>query len=90
MREYRGYIAEFLSEEFYKKINVEDYIHFTLLDEYVIDAKKKLSLIYPNIMLLDFDNTFTKSINSCISSSNVKDKTIYEHFCDFYKMQTNV
>ena len=90
MKQYRGYIKEFLSSEFIEKIDVNDYIHFILEDEFVLDAKKKLSLIYPNIMLLEFDNSFTKNLNLIENIGNVKDKTIYEHFCDFYQKQLNL
>lgn len=90
MKEYKGYIEDFLNKDFYKNIDTNDYIHFILQDEYVLDAKKKLSIIYPNIMLLEFDNEFTKNINSQISSTSIKDKNIYEHFCDFYEKQTNI
>ena len=88
LKEYRGKIDEFLSEDFYKNIDTDDYIHFILEDEYVLDAKKKLSLIYPNIMLLEFDNSFTRS--SAIQNSFVvnQDKSLYEHFLDFYKFKT--
>lgn len=89
-REYRGYIDEFLNKEFYEKVNVNDYIHFTLLDESVIDAKKKLSLIYPNIMLLEFDNSYTRNLSSSAIKNIEASKTIYEHFCDFYKSQLSV
>ena len=88
--EYKGYFEEFLDEKFYSKINKEDYIHFTLYDENVIDAKKKLSLIYPNIMLLDFENSFTKNLNSAFNFDFKKEKTILDHFCEFYKMQYGV
>ena len=88
MKQYCGFLDDFLSKEFYSKIDTQDYIHFILKDEYVIDAKKKLSLIYPNIMLLEFDNSLTRNINK-INSIQVE-KNIYEHFCDFYKMQTNI
>ena len=90
MKQYKGSIEKFLSKDFIEKVNTNDYIHFILEDEYVLDAKKKLSLIYPNIMLLEFDNSFTKSLNSQENLENIKDKTIYEHFCDFYKSQTNL
>ena len=86
MKQYRGLMEEFLSKEFIEKVDTNDYIHFILEDEYVLDAKKKLSLIYPNIMLLEFDNNFTKNLNSDLSC-NAKDKSIFEHFCDFYNKQ---
>ena len=88
MKELRGYIDDFLDEKFYSKINRDDYFKFTLLDEEVLDAKKKLSMIYPNIMILEFDNKFTRELNSSYSKNYEKDKTLLEHFCDFYKIQT--
>ena len=89
MKQYRGLMEEFLSKEFIEKADTNDYIHFILEDEYVLDAKKKLSLVYPNIMLLEFDNSFTRNINTIENIENIKDKTIYEHFCDFYQKQLN-
>ena len=90
MKEYRGFIDEFLSPEFYSKIDKNDYIHFILLDEYVLDAKKKLSLIYPNIMLLEFDNSFTKSLNANFNFSYSKNLSIEEHFENFYETQFEI
>ena len=84
MKEYIGYIDEFLNKDFYTKIDKEDYIHFTLYDENVLDAKAKLSSIYPNIMLLEFDNTFTRNLNRNFDVDFKKQKTLVEHFCDFY------
>ena len=89
MKQYKGYIDDFLDEKFYNKIDTNDYIHFILLDEYVLDAKKKLSLIYPNIILLEFDNSFTRSLNSDFDNKITKEKTLYEHFLDFYQIQIN-
>lgn len=89
MKQYCGFIDEFLDENFYKNIKTDDYIHFILKDECVLDAKKKLNLIYPNIMLLEFDNSFTRNINAGDCADIKSDKTLFEHFCDFYKMQTN-
>lgn len=89
MKEYIGYIDEFLDKNFYSTINQNDFIHFILKDEAVLDAKKKLSMIYPNIMLLEFDNSFTKNLNNIEFKGNLKSKSIFEHFCDFYYMQYN-
>lgn len=89
LKEYRGYIDDFLDEKFYSKIKTDDYIHFILLDDDVIDAKKKLSVVYPNIMILEFDNKFTKSIEQDINKNFSKEKDILEHFKDFYKLQMN-
>ena len=92
MKEYKGFIDEFLDEKFYSKINKNDYIKFTLKDESVLDAKKKLNSIYPNIMLLEFDNSLTRNLNSAlgcdVNLNFAKNKNIFEHFCDFYELQT--
>ena len=84
---YKGFIRDFLKEEFYLNINKDDYIQFVLFDDYVTDAKKKLSAIFPNILFLGFDNKFTKAINSPPSAFIGEDKNISEHFFDFYKLQ---
>ena len=88
MKQYRGYINEFLDSKFYQNINVDDYIHFILLDDYVLDAKKKLSVVYSNIMLLEFDNEFTRNLNAGFSEKITSQKSIFEHFKDFYNLQT--
>ncbi len=92
MKEYKGFIDEFLDEKFYSKIDKNDYIKFTLKDESVLDAKKKLNSIYPNIMLLEFDNSLTRNLNSAlgcdVNLNFAKNKNIFEHFCDFYELQT--
>ncbi len=85
--EYRGYIDDFLNEKFYSKINQNDLIHFILLDETAFDAKKKLSAIYPNILCLEFDNSLTKTLSSSFKSNISSDKSIAEHFFDFYEIQ---
>lgn len=94
MKEYKGFIDEFLDEKFYLKINKNDYIKFTLEDESVLDAKKKLNSIYPNIMLLEFDNSLTRNLNSAlgcdVNLNFAKNKNIFEHFCDFYELQTGL
>ena len=87
LREYRGYLNDFLDEKFYSKIKVDDFIHFILLDENALDAKKKLSAIYPNIIFLEFDNSFTRNIDSAFELEVSPDKTLFEHFSDFYEMQ---
>ena len=78
-----------MSEDFYSKINKDDYIYFVLEDDEVIDAKKELSRIYPNIMLLEFDNEFTRSINKTFDNQFESSKTLDEHFLDFYKKQVS-
>jgi len=87
--EYRGKFEDFLKEEFYNNIKKDNYIHFILEDEIIIDAKKKLSLIYPNIMLLEFDNSFTKNLNKNFNLNLKQNKNTEEYFYEFYQMQFN-
>ncbi len=87
IKQYKGKFKDFCSEEFYLKINTKDFIHFILQDEIITDAKKELSRIYPNIILLEFDNDLTKKIYTSSRKINCS-KTPEEHFCDFYEYQT--
>ncbi len=88
--QYKGYIEQFLDKNFYSNINVNNYIHFILKDDNLFDAKKTLSTIYPNIMILEFDNNFTKQKSSVLCKNFKKEKKLIEHFFDFYKSQMNV
>lgn len=85
---YRGKFREFIDEKFYSTIKKDDYIHFILEDGGIIDAKKELSLIYPNIMLLEFDNCFTRNMNNSNLKKIENNKAIDEHFFEFFKFQT--
>ena len=66
----------------------EDYMHITLTDEEDIpDVLTKLRVIYKNIMKLDYDNKRTRTMNEISGVGNVKEKSAYEHFNDFYELQ---
>lgn len=54
MKEIRGKINNLLKME-----KDESYMHITLTDTNVIDAKNKLETIFPNIMKLDFEEYYT-------------------------------
>ncbi len=84
----KGKFEEFLDEKFYSKIKCDDFIHFILQNDGIIDAKKELSRIYPNILLLEFDNSLTRNFDSVKTDNFKKNKTLEQHFCDFYKIQT--
>ena len=66
----------------------ESYLHITLTDNEIIDAKRKLEMIFPNIMKLDFERY---SGNTQISANlkNLKEKNVLEHFEDFFEKQTS-
>ena len=86
---YRGKLNEFLNKDFYSKIKTDDYIYFILEDEGIIDAKKELSTIYPNIMLLEFDNDFTRNLNNIEFKNKKENLSSEELFFDFFETQTN-
>ena len=66
----------------------EDYIHITLTDEEDIpDVLSKLRVIYKNIMKLDYDNKRTRTINQINGTEDVKAKSPFEFFSEFYELQ---
>ena len=61
MREIRGAYMELTDRAYYRDMDREDYLHITLTDEEDIpDAVRKLQVIYPNLMKLDYDNARTR------------------------------
>lgn len=88
--EIRGRYNDIISKEFYQDRNVEDYIHITLLDEEdILEGFGKLSVVYPNIMKLDYDNIRTKSDSTIHSVEDIKRKSPQELFEEFYILQNN-
>lgn len=71
------------------KQGCDDYVHITLTDDLIIDVKNRLETVFPNIMLLDYDNASTREKNAIAEITNLKQKNIYEHFADFYYLQNN-
>ena len=61
MREIQGTYMELTDRAYYRDMDREDYLHITLMDEEDIpDAVRKLQVIYPNLMKLDYDNARTR------------------------------
>jgi len=57
MRELRGSYDELMERRNYVGTNVEDYLRITLTDEReVYDAMNRLRTVYPNIMVLEYEN----------------------------------
>ena len=89
MVEIKGTYEELTLKSFWENTSYnEDFIHITLTDEEdVPDALTKLRVIYKNIMKLDYDNKRTRSANEITGAENVKEKSPFEHFGDFYELQ---
>ena len=90
MREIRGKYMEVTALDYYKNSNVEDYLHITLTDEEdILDGIGKLRSIYPNIMLLDYDNKRTQAKQEVDGADSVEEKTPLELFDELYYLQNN-
>lgn len=90
LREIRGSYMELTSKSYYESTSVEDYLHVTLTDEEdIIDAIRKLHVIYPNLMKLDYDNKRTKSNDAIEGMNDVEKLTPLQLFSEFYEKQNN-
>lgn len=89
MVEIRGTYEELTLKSFWENTSYgEDYMHITLTDEEDIpDVLTKLRVIYKNLMKLDYDNIRTRSSNIINGGESVREKSPYEHFCEFYELQ---
>lgn len=89
MVEIKGAYEELTLKSFWENTTYnEDYMHITLTDEEDIpDVLTKLRVIYKNIMKLDYDNKRTRTMNEIRGAENVKEKSPFEHFCEFYELQ---
>ncbi|MDR2826086.1 MAG: exonuclease SbcCD subunit D [Deltaproteobacteria bacterium] len=66
------------------------YVHVTLTDEaLIIDAIGKVREIYPDVMLLDYDNFRSRTENSsnALSSGDIKNQTPLQLFAGFFEAQ---
>ena len=90
MREIRGTYEELTRKSFYEGTNVSDYLHITLTDEEdIAGAVDKLSVIYPNLMKLDYDNTRTRQNQSIGEAEKVEEKSPLRLFFELYEKQNN-
>lgn len=79
-----------LDRAFYQTFDRNAYLHVTLTDEQEIpDAISKLRVIYPNIMRLDYCNTYTAHQAILSAPTQAEQHTPLELFSALYKMQNN-
>ena len=90
MREMKGTLEQLTKEEVLKEVDKEDYVHITLTDEEEIyDVLGKLRAVYPNLMLLDFDNKRTRATGVLQITEEVKKQQgTLELFQEFFLKQT--
>ena len=88
VREMRGTFAELTAWTYYQSAGASDYLHITLTDEDdVMDAIGKLRVVYPHVVLLDYDNTRTRSSQVLAAIDLVEKSTPLQLFGDFYEKQ---
>ena len=90
MREIRGTYAAVVSPEFRNAQiaegkNLDDFVYVKLTDENdVPDAAQKLRGIYPNLMMLDYDNERTRNQKIAVGVEAVEQKTPMQLFGEFF------
>jgi len=93
MREIKGPLAELLKISKSDPNGASDYIHAILTDEEELyDAIGQLRQVYPNLMMLDFENNRTRNTaaNAVNSLAEVALKNPLVLFAEFYQLQNNL
>jgi exonuclease SbcD len=94
VREIRGTFAELVSPEFRTAQvaagnKLDDFVYVKLTDENdVPDAAQKLRGIYPNLMMLDYDNERTRNQKIAVGVEAVEKKSPMELFGEFFSEMT--
>lgn len=94
VREIRGTFAELVSPEFRTAQvaagnKLDDFVYVKLTDENdVPDAAQKLRGIYPNLMMLDYDNERTRNQQIAVGVEAVEKKTPMQLFGEFFNEMT--
>lgn len=90
LMEIKGTYMEITKKTFYDRFDKESYMHITLTDEEeVYEALGRLRTIYPNIMLLDYDNKRTRQNNSVEALDIVEKRDKMDFLKELYKIQNN-
>lgn len=90
LRMLRGTYMELTDRAYYQKMDREDYLHITLTDEDDIpDAVRKLQVIYPNLMKLEYDNARTRKNQELEEIEAIERRSPMELFAEFYETQNN-
>ena len=88
LRELRGTYDSLTLRSNYEGTNTEDYLHIVLTDEDdVPDAFRKLRIVYPNLMKLDYDNIRTRSGQAAGTPQAQEKRSEIQLLEDFYERQ---
>lgn len=93
MKEIRCCLIDLKEGKTLKKAPSDCYVHIILTDEEeIIDAIGKVREVYPNVMLIDFDNRRTKEnlYMNHLTGDDLKQRSPIDLFSDFYVNQNNI
>ena len=77
-----------MNRSHYRGTITDDYVRIILTDEHEEpDARRKLEMIYKNLMCIEYDNKRTQAASSFTTAVSADKKTPTQHFGDFFKMQ---
>ena len=86
----KGLFDEVIDKSFYKDLDTESYVHITLLDEEDIpNAFGKLATIYPNLMLMRYENRRTMDGADILSNGDEINMSPDVLFSQFYETMNN-
>jgi exonuclease SbcD len=88
MRVIKGTYNELMSRDFQRTLDTDDYVRVVLTDEHEEpDARRKLEMVYQNLMSLEYDNKRTQAASDFTTADATERKTPTEYFDDFFQMQ---
>lgn len=91
MRVLKGEYAVLMSKDSYDDENRMDYMKVILTDEQEIpEVMGKMRTVYPNIMMLEYDNKRTRTMSDIQGAKVVEQKKPIEYFKEFYQQQNGV
>ncbi len=90
LRTLRGSFQALTDIAFYSAQKTDDYLHIILTDETEVpEAIGRLRSVYPNTMLLDYDNLRTSRNAALQSAQDIASKSQLELFGELYAQQNN-
>lgn len=90
LRILRGTYEEVMSKKFYQDMDTEAYLKIILTDEEDIpDGIRRLRVVYPNLMRLEYDNSRTRESRTVEAAEDVEQKSPFALFEEFYELQNN-
>lgn len=88
VRELKGTYNDLMNKKNYEGTATDDYLHITLTDEEEIpEGFAKLSLVYKNLVKMDYDNKRTRAAGIVEDAIDVEDTAPIDLFEQFFKMQ---